>query len=183
MIDPAEIDRLIQQRIKARADEVAEKAAASMLEVPSTFSLKLWTNKSGPFTEGERLTIFVQSDRDAYLKLDYFQADGTVVHLVPNKYSGEAFVRAGRIYTFGGPGDTQSFKVTAPFGSEALKAIASTRPFDNSLATPRESETSTTYLRGLQDSIRGLRPTASGIAEPRWAEASVRVVTIAKPPR
>jgi hypothetical protein len=44
------------------------------------------------------LVIYVQSDRDAYLKLDYFQADGTVVHLVPNVYRGQAFIKGGKKY-------------------------------------------------------------------------------------
>ena len=175
MIDPVEMDRLIQQRIKAK--ETAQTATASVLS--STFGLRVWTNKNDPYLESEPLTVFVQSDRDAYLKLDYFQANGTVVHLVPNEYSRDAFIRGGQVYTFGGAGAREKFVVQAPFGAEAIKAVASTKPFDGWVTSGKPAEDGSTYLQGLQGTLRNIR-IGSGDPDARWAETSATVVTIGK---
>lgn len=128
--------------------------------------------------EGDHLIVSVQSDRDGYLKLDYFQADGTVVHLVPNIYGGEAFIKAGQPYTFGGPGGRETFTIDGPFGAETIKAIVSNQPFDQSLASSRNVEESRGYLRGLQAATRGV--TVEGGAGAQWAEAAVGLTTTSK---
>lgn len=175
-ISPVKMEDLIQQQTKAK--QVAQAAQASLLSAGASFGLKVWTNKDdGRYVEGDPLIILVQSDQDAYLKLDYFQADGTVVHLVPNIYGGESFVRAGRIYTFGGPESPSAFRITGPFGSEAIKAIASTHPFDQALAPSRNVEESRQYLSGLQEGLRGVQVQSGKTA---WAEASVNVITTSK---
>ncbi len=178
MIDPAQMDQLIEQRIKA--NEVARAAQTAVLSPQNTIGLKVWTDKSAPYLEGDPITISVQSDRDVFLKLDYFQADGTVVHLVPNVYSGDAFIRAGRVTTFGGSADTQKFVVQEPFGAEAIKAIASTKPFEGALMTSKTTEPGAGYLRGLQNATRGLQIKAGDSTAAQWAEASVAVVTMSK---
>ena len=175
MIDPVEMDRLIQQRIKAK--ETAQTATASVLS--STFGLRVWTNKNDPYLEEEPLTIFVQSDRDAYLKLDYFQANGTVVHLVPNDYRRDAFIRGGQVYTFGGAGVPERFVVQAPFGAEAIKAVASTKPFDGWVTSGKPAEDDSTYLQGLQGTLCNIR-ISPGDSDARRAETSAAVVTVGK---
>lgn len=83
---------------------------------PSAFRLKVWTNKdSDTWREGERLVIYVWSERDAYLMLDYDQANGEVVHLVPNLFTQQAFIRAGQTYSFGGPNSPFDFVIRPPF--------------------------------------------------------------------
>ena len=70
-ISPVSLDDMIQQRLNAK--EIARDAQAVLVSDKPTFGLKVWTNKSeGRFLEGEKVVIYVQSDRDAYLKLDYF---------------------------------------------------------------------------------------------------------------
>ena len=173
-VDPTALDKLITQRVNARKN--AETVQAPVAAVAPSFGLKVWTNKTeGRFVEGERLTIFVQSSRDAYLKLDYFQADGSVVHLVPNLFRSNAFIRAGTTYTFG-DNDAEAFIVSGPFGNEAIKAIASTASFDSKLVSSAPQEEAAAYLNTLGNSVRGIRTAASA----EWSEASILLTTISK---
>lgn len=178
-ISPVKLEELIRQKTKAK--DVAQVAQAPLLTAGSAFGVRVWTNRSdGNFTEGDPLIVHVQSDRDGYLKLDYFQADGTVVHLVPNVYGGEAFIKAGQAYTFGGPGGREIFTVQGPFGAETVKALVSSQPFDRSLSTQRNVEDSRDYLGNLQTATRGIKVGAGSGATAQWAEASVGLATTSK---
>lgn len=179
-ISPVKLEELIQQRAKAK--DVAQTAQAPLLTAGSAFGLRLWTNKpDGSFVEGDPLIVSLQSDRDGYLKLDYFQADGTVVHLVPNVFGGEAFIRAGQTYTFGGPGGREAFTIQGPFGSETIKALVSSQPFDRSLAAANPVEESRGYLNNLQVATRGIKVGAgAAAAPPQWSEAALGLITNSK---
>lgn len=173
-INPVEMDKLIQERIKAK--DVAQAAQATLV-AGSAAGLTVRLNKpAGRYVEGDNLTISVQSDRDGYLKLDYFQADGNVVHLVPNIYGGEAFIKAGQVYTFGAPGGREVFTIQGPFGDETIKAILNPQPFGTAFATGRNVEDSRQYLDSLHTATRGVGMSA-GASAAHWAEAAVRLMT------
>ncbi len=153
-IKPASVEDMIRQRLNAK-----EISQAAVSVVPQTMSAraKIWTNKTdSQYVEGERMIIYVQSDRDGYLKLDYFQADGTVVHMVPNQFRGQGFVKAGQVYTFGDEGSPEQFTIQGPFGAEAVKAIFSARPFDVGMNNASVTEDSREYIQALAGS-RGLK--------------------------
>ena len=153
-ISPLSIDEMIRQRINAK--EISQMAQAPIAPKKTSGGVKLWSNHpDGRFTEGERLIIFLESDRDGYLKLDYFQADGTVVHMVPNKFRGQTSIKAGRTYVFGDDASPEQFLIQAPFGSEVIKAILIDRPFDSRLNEERELGDSREYLQTLRGN-RGL---------------------------
>ena len=157
-ISPVSMEDMIRQRVNAK--EIAQTAKTALVPDQPAFGLKVWTNKpEGRFLENEKLIIYVQSDRDAYLKLDYFQADGTVVHLVPNVYRGQAFIKGGKKYDFGDETSPEQFLINAPYGTEAIKAIVGVRPFDDSGAegAPSVSD-SRTYL---QSGLRGIKVVAA----------------------
>ena len=122
-------EELIRQRIAAK--EVAIEATAAAVPAQQSFGLKVWTNKStNRFAENEQLIIYVKSDREAFLKLDYFQANGTVAHLVPNIYRGQAHITGGKTYAFGDETSPEQFIIQQPYGDEVIKAIASVTPFE-----------------------------------------------------
>lgn len=159
-ISPLSIEDMIRQRVNAK--EIAQTAQTALVPDQPAFGLKVWTNKpEGRFLENEQLVIYVQSERDAYLKLDYFQANGTVVHLVPNIYRGQAFIKGGKKYAFGDETSPETFSVDAPYGTEAIKAIVSVRPFEISLDSGETVSDSKTYLNGLQSGLRGIKVLAA----------------------
>lgn len=184
-LDPAEVAALINQRVGAK--QVAQVAQAPLLVNPSAFRLKVWTNKEpATFREGERLVIYVWSERDAYLKLDYYQANGEVVHLVPNLFVRQALIKGGQTYAFGGPDSPVDFMVKAPFGAEAVKALAGTQPFGQDLAESASTASATPYLEDLKNRVRGIelrpkKPAGDGAtgrtADGELAEAAVALTT------
>lgn len=175
-ISPAKLDGLIQQKTKAK--ELAQAAQTPLLSDGSAFGVRVWTNRAdGRYVEGEPLIISVQSDRDGYLKLDYYQADGAVVHLAPNIYGGEAFIKAGRPYTFGGPGGRETFTIQGPFGAETIKALMSTQPFDTGFMATRNVDDGRQYLSRLKTATRGVQ-VGVGSGETLWAEAAVGLSTV-----
>lgn len=156
-ISPVSMEDMIRQRINAK--EIAQSAKTALMPAQPAFGLKVWTNKSeGRFLQDEKLVIYVQSDRDAYLKLDYFQADGTVVHLVPNVYRGQAFIKGGKKYAFGDETSPEQFIIRPPYGTEAIKAIAGVRPFEDTSETSDTVSDSRAYL---QSGLRGIKVVAA----------------------
>ena len=158
-------EELIRQRLAAK--EVAIEAKAAVVPAQQDFGLKVWTNKStNSFVEGERLIIYVKSDRDAFLKLDYFQANETVAHLVPNKYRGQGHITGGKTYAFGDETSPEHFIVQEPYGDEVIKAIASLIPFDLSNEPVEGISDSRAYIK---TNLRGIKLVA--------AESSVSLKT------
>lgn len=130
-MSPVSMKEMIRQRVSAK-----ELSQAAVSVVPRTLisGTKVWTNKlDGHYVEGDQLIIYVQSDRDSYLKLDYFQADGTVVHLVPNMFHEQEVLKAGHVYEFGADASAEKFTIQGPFGSETVKAILSAQPFNKAV--------------------------------------------------
>jgi type II secretory pathway predicted ATPase ExeA len=90
------------------------------------FNLQLWLDKDSgrPYEEGETLGISLQASSDAYLRIDYYQADGQVLHLLPNPL-GVNRVKAGEPFVFGTLTSHVPLVVGPPFGEEMLIVIAS----------------------------------------------------------
>ncbi len=166
-----EVAKLIEQRVSAK--ELAKKAQdPAVASVSSNFGLKVWTNKKNePFVEGERLIIYVESEKDAYLNLDYYTADGKVVHLVPNVFTTEARIQGGQKYSFGDEGAVAEFKISPPFGEETIRAWASTVPFDAALAVADQVGDATAHLAKVQSVMK------SKANDPTWASAMVAIRT------
>ncbi len=155
-IEPDRLQEEIDRRLGQR--EVKHELNDLLHTSSDDGSLKIWVNKpEGSYTEGEGLVVYVKSNRDAYLKLDYFQANGTVVHLVPNIFREQAFIQKGKTYEFGGPNSPERFVISGPFGDEVIKGFASIRPFAKSLQPSAHISQSKTYLgtlkQGLDSSI------------------------------
>lgn len=156
---PIPAEDLIKQRLAAK--EIAVEAQKVPVPPKPKFGLKVWTNKAdGRFIEGDRLIIYVQPERDAYLKLDYFQADGTVTHLVPNMFRGQAFINAGKTYAFGDEASPERFVIQEPYGAEVIKAMAAIRPFDMTTEGCKEMSDGRTYLNQLR-TCRGIKVVAA----------------------
>lgn len=155
--NPSSTEELIRQRLAAK--EVVIEAKAAVVPAQQGFGLKVWTNKpTNSFLENERLIIYVKSDRDAYLKLDYFQANETVAHLVPNMYRGQGHIIGGQTYAFGDDTSPEHFIVQEPYGDEIIKAIASITPFDLSNEPTEAIDDSHAYIR---TKLRGIKLVAA----------------------
>ena len=84
------------------------------------------------YTEGQRLQFDLAApDYDSYVYVDYFAADGSVTHLVPNNTVGLSLVTAETLIGVGidSPGQP-GLKITIgpPFGQEIAVAFAASQP-------------------------------------------------------
>lgn len=88
-------------------------------------SVSVWTNKGQQnlvFERGERMWLFAQTNKAAYLRVVYYLADGRKVLLLDNVRVSEA--QAGKPYRL-----PQEFVCAPPFGVERLQINACTHPF------------------------------------------------------
>lgn len=92
----------------------------------------------------------------------------------------DAFVQAGKIYTFGGKHSRYGFRVVAPFGAEAIKAVASTNQLDSLLASDKKSEDSEAYLNNFHTKMRGIKVIPNPGQPAQWAEAAFGLTTVSK---
>ena len=170
-IDPNSVEEELTRRQNQR--DIKEQLVSPELTPDSAFGLRIWLNKQDArYVEGDYLVISVETDRDAYLKLDYFQADGTVVHMVPNMFRGQAFIRKGQTYEFGGDNSVERFIISGPFGEEVIKAIASTKPFVNILQSNEPISESQNYVndykKGIKITPRGIQVKMAGVSIPLY---------------
>jgi hypothetical protein len=101
---------------------------------------------SGLLKEGDPLVVDVSTPGfDSYVNLDYYQLDGSVVHMVPSPRAMDNQAPPHYSATIGGGGD---WIISKPFGSEMVVLMITPAPlFDK----PRpESEARADYLRALQ---------------------------------
>ena len=185
-IDPQDIGMEVARRKGQQA--IKKEVISDTFDPDPAFGVQLWLNKpDGRFVEGDHLVINVKADRDAYLKLDYFQANGTVVHLVPNLFRGQAFVQKGKTYVFGGEDSPERFVISEPFGNEVIKAIVSVRPFLDELTPTGSMSESQAYLKSLKRGLsvqpgvggktRGVKITSGGAVSSGVSGASASLFT------
>lgn len=130
------------------------------------------------YGEGDTISYFVSTDRDAYLLLIYADAANNLIQILPNRYSGNAFFPAGKYLQIPGNNDRFEFTITAPFGLERVWAFASSRPFPRLKGA--DLENGLILLDGdLTSLIKTLRQVARdpGVA---YGEAQATVTTVAK---
>ena len=81
------------------------------------------------YRDGERLTLLVTSSKDAYLKIYHVDVNGVAQLIWPNRFGGSGKIKAGEALKFPGPNDKFQYVLGRPYGTEYIKAVASTKPF------------------------------------------------------
>ncbi|PID59599.1 hypothetical protein CSB45_00850 [candidate division KSB3 bacterium] len=110
----------------AEAGETAEGLAESVQY--ADFPLHISTNKTA-FEENDVMVVSVEAGRDCYLALYIIDAEQHVTQIFPNKWQQENFIKAGESVQIPPDGADFRFRMTGPFGTETLKADASTKQF------------------------------------------------------
>lgn len=116
-----------------RAGELARLGAATLGGL--TVSVSTDRGTGAAYRNGEELTALVRVNKDAYVRLYHVDGTGHIQMIWPNRFSGgKGFMQAGAAIKLPGPGDPFAFRMQPPYGTEFLKAIASTLPFSDSQA-------------------------------------------------
>ncbi|AVO37697.2 DUF4384 domain-containing protein [Pukyongiella litopenaei] len=113
------------------------------------------------FVDGDRLTLDMTApDYDAYLYVDYFDAGGNVLHLVPNDHAPlERTTAKAALEVGGGDGGLQLF-IGPPYGQEIAVAFAASSPLYDGLRPVQEA--AAPYLDWLKSRIAEARERDSG---------------------
>jgi len=124
--------------ISPSAKTVQNATALSQLAMPAggiaanaSFALSIAADrgKGAAYRDGEELTLFVTSSKDAYLKLYHIDVNGVAQLIWPNRFGGSGRILAGQAMKFPGPDDGFKYLLGKPYGTEYIKAVASTVPF------------------------------------------------------
>jgi hypothetical protein len=135
------------------------------------FPLQVWGNKKRErvYVEGEKLLVHILADAPAYLQVDYFQADGQVVHLLPHPLVSNR-VQAGQTYILGKADTLFQFNISPPFGEEMLTVIASQVPLAMQTSAVHV-ELASLYIDRLANQLRTYQ------AQGKTAVATLRIRT------
>lgn len=153
-----------------RARELARLSGA----VPGGLSVSVSTDRGvgAAYKSGEELAVLIGVNKDAYVRVYHIDGAGQVQLIWPNRFGGgDGRIKAGAPVRL--PPDAKapySFVMEPPFGTEFIKAVASTVPFTDSLSDFDDlgEPKSGVMTRGL--SVQG--PGGSGKAEVAEALAS-----------
>jgi len=121
-------------------------------------SLMTERGAGGAYRDGERLTVMATVTEDAYLKLYHVDVNGKVKLIWPNRYSGgNGRLEAGLTVTVPSADDPFEFILGRPYGTEFIKAIASTVAFTEKEGDFQELEgdARSAITRGLSFGLKG----------------------------
>ena len=97
-------------------------------------SVAAWVNhENAVYRDGDRLEISIRPDVDAYIRVFYVTADGTICQIKPISEEDSGLLLAGTIHTIGGKtdNDLEALIVTnETIGQETIKIFASLTPIE-----------------------------------------------------
>jgi hypothetical protein len=128
--EPPKVGDCYRLKIKAEVipDEEAMKRISQSKELddPSApLKVKVWAEKN-QYKAGERIKLFLKSNKPFYARVLYKQADGSLVQILPNLYRKDNYFQGGVIYEIPSGPDRFELEVTPPFGEESFIVYAST---------------------------------------------------------
>lgn len=150
----------------------------TMQKDAESLSVAVTTSKgaNAVYHEGERLTVFVQTNKRAYLKVYHVGADHKTQLIWPNRFGGnDGLIEPGIVVSVPSPGDPFAFKLEAPFGTEFIKVVASSTPFAGI-----ESDFEDAEEPARQYISKGLAPRGDDAVERAESLTSYIILPIAK---
>ena len=113
-----------------------EQTAIQALQAPpaavpaaNPLGVVAWVDRQdNTYASGERVRLFVQTNKDAYVTVLNVGPDGSTTVLFPNRFQADGLVRANTVTEVPDPAAQARITVTGTTGAELIKVIASTRP-------------------------------------------------------
>jgi len=143
--------------------------------VGGNLDIVLYTNKGKDnliYTEGEILKLFVRANKECYLRIVYYLADGSKVLLLDNYYINRENVNK----TYELP---YTFECAEPFGVETLQLNAQSEPFEELYTEEQYGyEFITEGIASIQVKSRGFKKVKSTKAEEIKAERRLVFTTM-----
>jgi len=110
---------------------VLEQLASVQGTGDGSFQVKAWNVRGdgGTYRDGEKLVVSFYANRDCFVKVYHVDVNGKTQLVFPNRFFRDNAIKAGRIYRIPDASYPFSFDLTAPYGTEFIKAVASTTQF------------------------------------------------------
>ncbi|MFY0627783.1 MAG: hypothetical protein JXR07_15905 [Reichenbachiella sp.] len=105
---------------------IDQKIFAENEIVGGNMNVEIWTNKGKDnliYTEGEELKLFIRANKECYIRVVYYFADGSKYLMIDNYYINRDIVN--KTYEY-----PETFECAGPFGVETLQLNAQVDPFD-----------------------------------------------------
>jgi hypothetical protein len=148
----------------------------------STMKLEVaFDHPNGIYADGERVHLLVRNSEDAYVTIVTVGPTGKSVQLFPNDSQPQNLVKANTPLQIPAPGSSAQIIVSAPFGAELIKVVASTVPKG---LVPNSSLSGMGAFRsidgGVDELVRDLAIAAAPAAGTRFAQQNLVLQTVAQ---
>lgn len=160
------------------------QAPASTQSAAQRLNVVAWVDHAdNTYAVGERVRLFVQSNKDAHITVLNVGASGQTTVLFPNAFQTETRVAANRVVEVPAPNSGASIRVGGPTGRELIKVIASTTPTPLFAAGGAQAAGLFTTLKSDSRSVaRDLQVTMDTQANHEWDDYNKVITTIAARP-
>ncbi len=130
------------------------------------------------YQEGQQMTVQLKAEKDCYVYLLYFSANGQVGCLFPNQYQKDNHVKADTVVSVPGQGAPFKFTARPPFGTEVLCVVGTLQPLgalqERGLTQGTVTLLERKHLKDMVDQLKDAKPND-------WAEARIQIQTVARP--
>ena len=151
---------------------------ASVRQAQPEFLVRAEVNHTtGQYREGDSFNVRVVSEVDAYVYVVFQQADGQVFQIFPNAQQSDNRLKARQAVQIPATDDTFRWQISAPFGKELVKVIASKEPI-NALNAKKLREKRFNLLP-IQV-LKGVGQELGAEQAPAWTETETPIVTVAR---
>lgn len=173
----------------------AKLSAQSIIVNPAQpeLNIQVWTNRDASgdgnptFQIGERISVGLKTNADAYVYLFNVNADGAIDLFFPNRYEDSNFVKANTAQVFPGGGEKYSLSVGGPAGQDKLLAVASASKLslDDIYRFEGQQDFATVKVKGQDGLAQALSITVSPLPAEDWTTdtAFFRVAAVAQAPQ
>ena len=160
------------------------QAPAPAAAVPGALSVVAWVDHAdNTYAVGEKVRLFVKTNKDAYLTVLNVGASGRTTILFPNAYQTDTRVPGNRIVEIPAPSSGASLEVSGPTGRELIKVIASTSPTPLLAASETRAAGPFTAVEADSRSVaRDLQVTMDTQHAQEWDDYNKVITTIASRP-
>ena len=115
------------------AMEVVSELSDLMRSTGEGLETRVWTARGNGATyrDGENLVIRFFANRPCFIKVYHIDVNRKTSLIFPNDYYSDNRIEAGKIYSIPDDHYPFRFELGAPYGTEFIKVIASTRQFED----------------------------------------------------
>lgn len=172
-----------RQRMEKIQDWLTESPDAREQASSSDFRVTIEPDRMEGYKEGDELKLYVKSEEDCYIEIYNISEDGSTRQIFPNEQwlrshsPDDNFIRAG-VRTAIPPDPSFKLRISAPYGVETLKLIASTKPFGRRSRSFYQEKGAFPQMGNIDDgqTVETLKYRArSVLVEPGSSEESVKV--------